>query len=84
MVMLIHALKFHSMPAEHAGNREILVVAFRLSSTWLARMATVAGRGEWPRVIQSGRTVREPLARQLFPEFREVAYEVTPKSREDT
>lgn len=75
MVILIHALKFHSMPADHDLNRHILVVAFRLSKTWLARMGVVAQRSEWQRVIDSGRNVREPLARSLFPEFDTCAYE---------
>ncbi len=77
MLILIHGLKFHSIPAEHRGNRDILVVALRLSGSWLAKMGLIAGRGEWWRVVESGRTVRESLARQLFPEFREIAYEST-------
>lgn len=75
MVILIHALKFHLMTAEHAGDRQILVVAVRLSKTWLARMGVVMGQSEWQRVIQSGRTLREPLARSLFPEFQTLGYE---------
>lgn len=73
-MFLIHAMKFHTTPAEHAGNRVILVVACRLARSWVARMSVVRGVRECLRVIESGRTVREPLARQLFPEFREVAY----------
>lgn len=76
MAILIHALKFYSMPAEHTGDREILVVAFRMSSSWLARMSVVVDRSEWRRVIHAGRDVRESLARTLFPEFNEISYEL--------
>lgn len=56
----------------------VLAVAVPTVNGWKAYVDAVPGvdhRNEWQQVERIGVTMDEPLARALFPEFEEIAYD---------
>ena len=62
----------------HTLARDIVVVArSRVEGTWKAYIASTEERSHYdaiPEVLSHGTTVREPIARYLFPHFKDLPY----------